>query len=248
MHKHNDALELILIQDGYGVHIIGGHKYYTEAGDLLILDQGVVHDESASENLHLSIYSCALTNLRLRGLPYNHLLQSGQSPILKTGENFPLLSHIIESIYSYATQKSSYHPEEAGNYLMLSFLVIVHGLLQHTLAQTNNPKENKLAQDIKDYVDLHYTEELTLNKLAEQFHLSTYYLSHIFKKIYGYALIQYMTRRRIGEAQTLLIDTKLSVTDIAMHVGYNSTSYFHDTFNKITGTTPRKYREIYKKI
>ncbi|WP_375782646.1 helix-turn-helix domain-containing protein [Pectinatus brassicae] len=52
----------------------------------------------------------------------------------------------------------------------------------------------------------------------------------------------------MGEAQTLLIDTKKSITDIALTVGYNSQSYFNGTFVKITGMSPKKYRMLYSKI
>lgn len=56
MHRHEDVAEFILITEGSGIHIIDGQRYYTQKGDLLLIGQGVVHDESSpreSQSLHL---------------------------------------------------------------------------------------------------------------------------------------------------------------------------------------------------
>ena len=55
--------------------------------------------------------------------------------------------------------------------------------------------------------------------------------------------MQYVTRRRIGEAQNLLINTQLSITEIAANVGYNNSNYFQNVLKKIVGYTPGSYRK-----
>lgn len=246
MHKHDDSLELILITEGYGIHIIKGQKYYTEKGDLLILNSGVIHDESSTANLNLSICTCALTNLRLSGLPPNHLISADQIPVLKTGSHFPQLQQLLQLMYVYITE-NKYLPEEFTNYVLRAFIILINGLIQTTL-NTTPPAENQMAKEIKTYIDDYCMHDLTLNSLSANLHISTYYIVHIFKKIYGYSPIQYIMRRRIGEAQTLLIDTNLNITAIATKVGYNSSNYFTGIFTKITGVTPKKYRQLYHKI
>ena len=57
--------------------------------------------------------------------------------------------------------------------------------------------------------------------------------------------MQYLLRRRIGEAQTLLISTDLPVTTIAGMVGYDTQSYFNLQFSKNVGMPPKKYRQNY---
>mgnify|MGYP002224503495 CR=1 FL=1 len=54
----------------------------------------------------------------------------------------------------------------------------------------------------------------------------------IFKEETGFSPMQYVTRRRIGEAQNLLINTQLSITEIAANVGYNNSNYFQNVFKK----------------
>lgn len=63
----------------------------------------------------------------------------------------------------------------------------------------------------------------------------------------GCAPIQYVTRRRIGDAQNLLLSTDKTITDIAMECGYNNSNYFQVVFNNFVGMPPGKYRKTWKK-
>ena len=88
-------------------------------------------------------------------------------------------------------------------------------------------------------------EPITLQSMGEALHISPYYLSHVFKQMSGYSPVQYLLRRRIGEAQTLLITTDFSITRIAEMVGYDTQSYFNLQFTKNVGMPPNKYRQNY---
>jgi AraC-like DNA-binding protein len=70
-------------------------------------------------------------------------------------------------------------------------------------------------------------------------------LSHVFKDTFEYSPGNYLVRRRIGEAQTLLLTTNYSVIEIASSVGYNNVSHFNTIFKKLIGTTPKQYRKKY---
>ena len=77
--------------------------------------------------------------------------------------------------------------------------------------------------------------------------LSQYHISRAFKRFSGYSPTQYIARRRIGEAQSLLIHTQMPILDIALRVGYNSNSLFSRTFKTIVGRTPVQYRKDMQK-
>ena len=246
MHRHEDVLELILIRKGQGVHIIQGKSYNTSPGDLLIINSGAVHDESSRENEDLAIYSCAITGLCLPGLAANHLTTSDRCPLLKTGSHFPRFVSLFQLMYEVTSENGPHGPEIANNLLHAILLLILERLAQEEKGLGS--QENDLLREVRTYLDSHYMEPLTLEELAESFHVNSYHLAHIFKKFYGYPLIQYMTRRRIGEAQTLLIDSAMSITDIALSVGYGSSSHFNRAFQKLTGMSPRNYRNLYRQI
>lgn len=75
--------------------------------------------------------------------------------------------------------------------------------------------------------------------------MSPWYVSHVFKEMSGYSPIQYLLRRRIGEAQTLLISTDYSITEIAFKVGFDTQSYFNMQFTKNVGMPPMQFRKNY---
>lgn len=245
MHRHEDVAEFILITEGSGIHIIDGQRYYTQKGDLLLIGQDVVHDESSPANRNLSIYSGAIRGLQLPGLPAGQFLPQDVLPVQKTGALFPAFCHLLELMYRCA-QGESTHPEEIINHLLCAMLLQIIDVTSSSVALP--PEEHHLMAAVRSRLDAAYDETITLADLAAEFHISTFHLAHAFKAAYGYAPLQYITRRRIGEAQTLLIDTTLPITEIAIRTGYNSSSYFNKAFHKITGMSPRDYRKAYRKI
>ena len=96
---------------------------------------------------------------------------------------------------------------------------------------------------ITSYIHEHYKENLSLDFLAKQFYISSYYLSHQFKKITGFTLINYIQMTRIRNAQQLLLSSdKMKVTAISNSCGFVSFSQLNRTFNKYCGTSPSKFR------
>ena len=98
-------------------------------------------------------------------------------------------------------------------------------------------------QSILLYCSEHYTEEITLEKIAENTHMSKYYISHIFGKEIGTSLPEYINTMRIRDAEILLKNREMSITDIAFAVGFNSLRSFNRHFFAQTGKTPRQARD-----
>ena len=166
-------------------------------------------------------------------------------PVQKTEELFPAFCHLLELMYRGAQGKGC-HPEESINHLLCALLLLTMEVTSRSIVLP--PEEHNLMDAVRSRLDASYDETITLAALAREFHISSFHLAHAFKAAYGYAPLQYITRRRIGEAQTLLIDTALPITEIAIRTGYNSSSYFNKAFHKITGMSPRDYRKAYRKI
>jgi YesN/AraC family two-component response regulator len=96
---------------------------------------------------------------------------------------------------------------------------------------------------VKEYIDRNYSEDLWLTGLSRKFNVESSYLSKTFKNIVGENLMLYIARTRVEKAKMLLCKNELSITDIALLVGYGDYSYFSRVFRKITGLSPREYRE-----
>lgn len=102
-----------------------------------------------------------------------------------------------------------------------------------------------LGRQVQAFIDRHFSEPLTLQDMGRALHVSPYYLSHVFKEASGYSPMQYLLRRRIGEAQNLLISTDLPMARIAERVGFETQNYFNLQFSKHVGMPPGKYRESF---
>ena len=105
-----------------------------------------------------------------------------------------------------------------------------------------NPECSKLTKDVMAYIQFHMEEELSLNTLALAFGRNPSFLSHTFSKDMGISLTKFIQQSRVQEAVRLFNTTKMSVSEIALAVGYQDFSYFSKTFSKFIGMSPREYR------
>lgn len=105
-----------------------------------------------------------------------------------------------------------------------------------------NPECSKLTKDVIAYIQFHMEDELSLNTLALTFDRNPSFLSHTFSKDMGISLTKFIQQSRIQEAVRLFNTTKMSVSEIALAVGYQDFSYFSKTFSKFIGMSPREYR------
>lgn len=101
-----------------------------------------------------------------------------------------------------------------------------------------------LATEVLQHLNLCFADELSLTELTNRFHVSTSHMIHMFKAQFGLPPIQYMVRRRIGEAQHLLRTTEDSAGDIGGRVGMINRNYFYRMFKRLVGVSPVRYREV----
>ena len=97
--------------------------------------------------------------------------------------------------------------------------------------------------EILKYLEQHYQEDLSLSSVAERFSLSPGYFSTIFKKKAGHNFVHYLTSLRIREAKRLLLETQMTISEVALAVGYSSASFFIRSFKKTEGISPSEYRK-----
>lgn len=95
----------------------------------------------------------------------------------------------------------------------------------------------------KYYISEHLTEELTVSNIAVSLYITPNYFSRLFKRVTKEGCNEYIVRKRIEKAKSLLDTTSLKIGEIALMVGYRDTNYFSLAFKKHTGKSPTKYRE-----
>jgi AraC-like DNA-binding protein len=245
LHKHDDFFELLFVRSGSSTYVVENNYYEIKKGDIIICNSGVLHDEVVEKNDNICSYSLAIDNLQLEGLPKNHLIPNNANPIVHVGEYFEAFNVNLGTIFDLLSSNVE-GVEESCHFLMMSVLTL---LIEMIKKNENNkvPKidDSTLGMRIRKYIDVNYSENLTLQSIGDIFYINPYYLSHLFKKQTGYSPLNYIIRRRIGEAQSLLITTNRSIMDISTAVGFNNINNFNIHFMKCVGLSPSIYRKTY---
>jgi AraC family transcriptional regulator len=127
------------------------------------------------------------------------------------------------------------------------------GLLAHELLHLNGAIPASRRADrgglarwqqkrVMDFMEEHLAGDMSLDVLADLVRLNRYHFLRSFKRSFGEPPYRYWTGRRIERAKALLANPRISITGIALDVGFSGTSAFSATFHRITGQTPTDYR------
>lgn len=114
--------------------------------------------------------------------------------------------------------------------------------LDDVLVEVSQKKSEKVSQAL-EYIKEHYTENmLSLNTVSNALYINASYLSSIFKKEVGLPMVEFINQTRLAKAKEILDeDSKRSINEIAMAVGYSNEYYFMRCFKKHFGISPKTY-------
>ena len=101
-------------------------------------------------------------------------------------------------------------------------------------------------EQMKQYINENLKEDLSRKTLAKAVYLSEDYVSKIFTNVTGISIPNYVASCRMQKAQEFLKYSSLTVSKIALEVGYSNFSYFSKTFRDYAGCTPNEYRNRVK--
>lgn len=246
IHKHNDTLELLYIADGSGRYQVGEREYAVKAGDLIICNTDILHGEAPFQEHEMTTYCLSFTQVREPGLPANTLLPEADIPVLALTESSQhLLAELMTSIYRLVHENDNW--EEIYSHLALGAFRLAERAArsQQNHQTTVSRKHETLVRQITDYLNHHYAEPLTLKRISQDLFISETYLSHLFKRETGISPMQYVIHRRIGEAQSLLSETNIPISEIEDRLGFGSSTHFTIMFKKYVGIAPREYRKFF---
>lgn len=224
----------------------GSNKYFihnnyenVHKNDLLIINPGIIHSEG---NILSSI--CIGVKSKRKKATWQ-LIPEHQYSI------FHFSTEIVTSLTQLANM--AFHMLKSDNYQanLLANNSICNAFIPFLKKSTITSKTIKHTnttggQLVKNYLDKHFFETIKINDMCSDLALSKTYAEQQLVENYGYTPIQYLTMRRIGEAQTLLITkTYLKIYEIALAVGYDNITYFNRIFKKFSELAPKQYRKLY---
>lgn len=108
-----------------------------------------------------------------------------------------------------------------------------------------NSDEEKIVSMIKDYIRVNHYDNLSVSKIADEFHYASAYISKIFKDNCGIKLSQYVLESKLVNAKKYLSDTNYSIKKISDLIGYQESQSFARAFRSKYGMTPQQYRHLH---
>ncbi len=134
----------------------------------------------------------------------------------------------------------------------LHLLYILSGCQSRELASSSfahSPRdtESRRVMKVKEYINQHYAEDVTLPALADLVGMSPSSFSRFFRLRTGKTLSSYLIDIRLGNAARALVDTTSNVSEICYSCGFNNLSNFNRVFKSRKGVTPHEFRSMYKK-
>lgn len=137
----------------------------------------------------------------------------------------------------------SYGDAVLNHYLATGILCELHNQIRmKTGADQSRFKRQQLFNDIADYVKWHRFEPLQVSQIAVHFGYNVKYISQMFANISGVTLKRYIMQQKMDAAAFLLTDTNMTISEIAMQLGYHDNHHFMKTFKLLTNVTPSEYR------
>lgn len=123
-----------------------------------------------------------------------------------------------------------------------------HWFIQLTTAHIEremNAKGNQHINKVIDILERDYSQDISLNLVAEQLSMNPAYISRLFKQITGQTFVDYLKHIRIEKSKELLVQSELKVNVVGKQVGYENAYYFIKVFKDMVGLTPGEYKKLY---
>lgn len=247
LHWH-DEVELIYIEKGTLYLSIDRRAYTGTAGDIFMVNSWEIHDMYVTETS--VVYSTALfplTSLLFR--QEDEVEEKYLRPLADGRLRFPTEVSglpIAPTIREKAKQLITLFSEAKGCYKLqirvLLLSIITDFFTSGSLVSDWESQFQDKHRRILGFINENYHRELTLESVAAEFHMVPKYFSRYFKNAFHQTFTEYVNRLRMEKAADQLRHTDLSVTEIAIRTGFNSSSYFNKQFRAAYGKTPSRYR------
>ncbi|PRX28280.1 AraC-like DNA-binding protein [Orenia metallireducens] len=249
-HYHN-SYELYYLLNGERYYFIKDQRYHIKKGNIVIINKNILHKTIDTDNPNHERILIEFNEKLLESLDQN--ITDINLYKCFNNDNTVLSLDIEEQLWLeeklFKVLKEKKHKQKGYNtyikILITEILIFLNRIsLKYKKEATYSDPINTRILNIVTYINKHYNDNLTLEKISNKYHLSSSYLCKTFKEVTGFNFVEYKNHIRVKEAQRLLQQTNLNITDIASKVGYNNLTHFGRVFKSITGYSPMKYRNL----
>lgn len=244
-HEH-PFTEIFFITSGKGYFQIDDQLVAVTESDLVLINPNCSHTEKSVNSTNpLEYIVFGVNNLAIASSHKfsgnDEILLNGYRIINFNNKESELLYYLNNLLRELEDRKINYELS-CKSILTLFLIYIMRNTSSDVFITENSQKVNLECMKIKNYIDSHYSENITLDFLSNLTYVNKFHLVHLFTKEMGISPINYLINKRIDESKSLLSTTNYSIRDISSMVGFSNSSYFSQMFKKITGISPKDFR------
>lgn len=225
------------VLSGSGELVYDGKKNELKKGDMVFIDCRKPYSHTTDLNLW-SLRWCHFYGPTL-SFVYEKYVERGGRPTFRPEETAPFLS-TLDALYKLASG-SDYIRDMRINEELNRLCTLLMEQSWHPEEASSAPKKTSVI-DVKEYLEQHYAEKISLEELSKQFFINKYYLTRVFKEQFGQSITAYLTSLRITHAKQLLRFSDKSVEEIGLECGLGQLHYFSRVFKEVEGVPPSIYR------
>ncbi|ADZ82339.1 AraC family transcriptional regulator [Cellulosilyticum lentocellum] len=252
-HYHS-YYEIYYQLSGERYYFIKDRSYYLKKGDIALINSYELHKTlQAGGNTHeriLIYFDPSYLKAFKEAVDDFDLFQCFEktTPVFNLGPKEQLfIEKLLYCMLEEDTKRSEGYTSCIKVYLLelLIFLGRFSPEIKNSYLEFPSSLHKKISE-ITSYINIHYKEDLSLDKVANLFYMNSYYLSRTFNEVTGFHFTQYVNTVRIRASEELLQKTNLSILEIAIAVGYSNSTHFGRVFKQLLGVSPLQYRKINK--
>ena len=256
MHAHG-FLELNLVTAGTGRHHMLGSSFKIEKGHVFAIPPDVRHgyvSDGGLDVFHLLVHGRFLQKRALElGVLPGYLMFLTVEPHFRPREGFrhglklspdaqrrifPLLE-----LLAAPPGPGRDVENEALTLCLITRLCLEYERQHGSAPLSERPRNIESVNAAIRHIGERYREKLSLADLAGAAHLQREYFCRVFRAATGMAPMEYLARKRVGEAQRLLANTTMDLSAIALATGFFDASHFSRVFRGINGVPPGRFRK-----
>ena len=236
---HLSSYLFFCVNSGTGELDYQGKKHKLTAGDCVFIDCQQPYSHSTDTDLwSLSwIHFSGVTMLDI----YQKYKERGGRPVFRP-EIITEFTELHETLFNLASS-DDYIRDMRINSGLNELLVLLMNESWYPAEHFGTALKKQNLDPIRDYLDTHYTEKVSLDALSDRFFISKFYLTRVFKEQYGVSINTYVQNLRITKAKQMLRFTDKKLEDIGYQCGLGAPHYFSRIFKQVEGITPSEFRE-----
>lgn len=213
----------------------------TAPGRLIIINPDEIHTGEAAIKRGFSYRALYPSQTLMQTITSEFKLSSSTLPIFTGGiANDEMLFRRFQYLHQMSEHSVDTLALEEG--LTHFFVDLIQRYAQQPLTLPTYQSAHQAVEQVRDYLEAHYTQAISLNDLSALVHISPFHLARIFRKQVGIPPHKYLENVRIRHAEHLL-NSDMTIADVAYATGFSSQSHLTRTFKRFIGTTPGDYRQ-----